>query len=473
MFYPRVKLTLHLIGSILKFLALAYIVPLAVALHYGENWQIFLYSLLLTFIVGIILEFSFKTTREIERADGFSLVSFTWLMVALLGMAPYLFWGCNFIDAFFESMSGFTTTGATILTGLEQCPRSILMWRSLSQWLGGMGVITLFIAILPKLGVGGSQLFAQEFPGPIHEKFRPRVRTVARFLWIIYISFTAIEVGLLYLLAKLPLFDSTCLSFCTLSTGGFTPTTKSIAAYANPTAEYIIMAFMFLAGMNFIIHYRASRGDFKAFKDEEFKIYAILLAAATALLIFSQGAGSCRESLFQTISIMTTTGFATTDFGAWHYGACMILLTLMLIGGCGGSTSGSVKVVRFLTLLKRVRAMMKKVISPKAIILVKYNQKTLPEEILRDTMSFLFLYLIVAVIASITLGFLGLDMETSFSAVAASLGNVGPGLGGVGPASSYAWLPPAAKFVLIICMWLGRLELFTVLMIFVPRFWQR
>jgi trk system potassium uptake protein len=473
MFYPRVKLTLHLVGSILKFLALGYIIPLILALHYGENWQIFLYSLLITLVAGIALELCFKTTREIERADGFSVVSFTWLLIALMGMAPYLFWGCNFTDALFESMSGFTTTGATILENIEMHPRSILMWRSLTQWLGGMGVITLFIAILPKLGVGGSQLFAQEFPSPVYEKFRPRIRTVARSIWIIYVALTAVEAGLLYLLARLSLFDSICVALCTLSTGGFTPTTESIAAYANPTAEYIIMVFMFLAGMNFIFHYRTIKGDLNVLKDEEFRFYVILLAVATALLISLMGASSYRESLFQALSIMTTTGFATADFGAWHSGACMLLLTLMFIGGCGGSTSGAIKVVRLLTLLKRSWKMMKRVITPKAIVVVKYNQKTLPEDILRDTISFLFLYLTIFVIASITLSFMGLNMETSLSAVAASLGNVGPGLGEVGPASSYAGLPSAAKIILIICMWLGRLELFTVLMIFVPRFWQR
>jgi len=472
MFYQRVRLTLHTIGSILRYLSLSYIIPLLVALYYDEDWHIFLYSLLLTLAIGLLFEFGFKTTREIERADSFSIVSFAWLLVPLLGAVPYMFLGWNFLNAFFESMSGFTTTGATILEKVEVLPQSALLWRSLTQWLGGMGVIGLFVAILPKLGVGGSQLFAREFPGPMPEKLRPRIRTTAKLLWRIYTGFTAAEIALLYFLAKLPFFDSACISLCTLPTGGFTPTTTSIAAYANPLAEYIIMAFMLLAGTNFIIHYQVLRGNFKILKDEEFRLYLLFLMLGASLLILSQGLSSYRYSFFQSVSIMTTTGFVTCNFGLWHPGARMVLLALMLIGGCGGSTGGAIKVVRLLTLLKHSRMMMRKAISPKAVIPVKYNQKPLSDEIIRDIISFLFLYLIVAAVASITLGLMGFDLETSLSAIAATLGNVGPGLGAVGPALNYAWFPAAGKILLIICMWLGRLEIFTVLMIFLPRFWR-
>jgi trk system potassium uptake protein TrkH len=472
MVHQRVRLTLHILGSILKYLALIYIFPLLVAVYYSEDWRIFLYSLLLTLALGLFLELGLKTDKEIERADGFSIVAFTWLLVPLLGAVPYVFFGWSFLDAFFEAMSGFTTTGATILEEIEELPKGVLLWRSLTQWLGGMGVIALFIAILPRLEVGGSQLFEQEFPGPMPERLRPRIKTTARLLWGIYVAFTAAEIALLYFLARLHLFDSICVSFCTLPTGGFTPTTESIGAYANPLAEYIIMVFMFLAGANFLVHYHVLRGNFKIFKDEEFRLYLIFLASGALLLILSQGLGSHRYSLFQAISIMTTTGFVTCDFGSWHFGARMVLLTLMFIGGCGGSTGGAIKVVRILTLLKHSRVMMRKTISPKAVLPLKYNQKPLSEGIIRDIISFFFLYLLVAVVASITLGFLGLDLETSLSAVAATLGNVGPGLGGVGPALNYAWLPGAGKVVLIICMWLGRLELFTVFMIFLPRFWK-
>jgi trk system potassium uptake protein TrkH len=335
-----------------------------------------------------------------------------------------------------------------------------------------MGVIVLFIAILPRLGVGGSQLFEREFPGPLPERLRPRFRSTARILWAVYVAFTVAEIAFLYFLAKLKLFDSICISFSTLSTGGFTPTTASIEAYANPLAEYIIMVFMFLGGVNFIIHYRVSRGDFKAIKDEEFRLYLVILAVATSLLIFSQGLSSYRYGLFQAISIMTSTGFATTNFGLWSSGARMVLLALMFIGACGGSTGGGIKVVRILTLLKHTGVMMRKAISPNAVIPVKYNQKALPEEVTRAVISFFFFYLLVTVAASIILGFLGLDLETGISAVATCLGNCGPGLGAVGPASNFAWLPVAGKAILIMCMWLGRLELFTVFMIFSPRFWK-
>jgi trk system potassium uptake protein TrkH len=469
----RVRLTLHVIGSLLKYFALAYIFPLCAAIYYGEaEWHIYLYALLLTLGIGLILEFGFKTAKEIERADGFTIVAFTWLLIPILGTLPYVFLGLGFLDAFFEAMSGFTTTGATILKVVEELPKSALLWRSLTQWLGGMGIVVLFVAILPKLGVGGSQLFDLEAPGPMPERLRPRFRTTARLLWTIYVGFTAAQIALLYFLARLPLFDSICISFATMPTGGFTPTTASIAAYANPLAEYIIMFFMFLGGINFLIHYQVLKGNFKILKDEEFRLYLILLVVAASLLIFSQGLGSYRQGLFQAISIMTTTGFVTYDFGSWHFGARMVLLTLMFIGACGCSTGGGIKVMRALALLKHTRVMMRKAILPKAVIPLKYNRKPLSEGIVRDIISFLFLYIIVAVVASVVLGFLGLDLETAISAVATTMGNVGPGLGGVGPSLNYAWLPGAAKVILIICMWLGRLELFTVFMIFSPRFWQ-
>jgi trk system potassium uptake protein TrkH len=472
MVHQRVRLTLNIIGSFLKYFALAYIVPLFTAVYYGEDWRIFLYSLLVTLTIGLLLEFGFRTTKVIERADGFSIVAFTWLLIPLLGTLPYLFLGLGFLDAFFETMSGFTTTGATILKVVEELPQSALLWRSLTQWLGGMGVILLFISILPRLGVGGSQLFDREFPGPLPERLRPRFSTTARLLWTIYVGFTAAEIVFLYFLARLPLFDSICISFSTIPTGGFTPTTASIGAYANPLAEYIIMFFMFLAGMSFILHYQVLRGNWKAIKGEEFRLYLIILAAAIFLLIVSQGFNSYRQGMFQAISIMTTTGFVTADFGSWHSGARIVLLALMFIGACGGSTGGAIKVVRVLALIKHTRVMMRKAISPKAVIPVKLNQKPLQEGIIRDIISFLFLYILVTIVASVVLCFLGLNLETAISAVAATLGNVGPGLGGVGPDFNYALLPGAAKFILIICMWLGRLELFTVLMILSPRFWK-
>jgi trk system potassium uptake protein TrkH len=472
MVHQRVRLTLHIIGSFLKYFALAYIVPLVIALYYGEDWRIFLYSLLATLAIGLLLEFGFRTTKEIERADGFTIVAFTWLLIPLLGTLPYVFLGLGFLDAFFETMSGFTTTGATILQVVEELPKSALLWRSLTQWLGGMGVILIFISILPRLGVGGSQLFDREFPGPLPERLRPRFRTTARLLWTIYVGLTVAQIALLHFLARLELFDSICISFATMPTGGFTPTTASIGAYGNPLAEYIIMVFMFLAGMNFIVHYQVLRGNWKAIKNEEFRLYVIILAVAIFLLILSQDFTSFRKEMFQAISIMTTTGFVTADFGSWHSSARIVLLTLMFIGACGGSTGGAIKVVRFLTLIKHARVMMRKAIFPKAVIPVKINQKSVSEGIIRDIISFLFLYILVAIAASVVLCFLGLNLETSISAVAATLGNVGPGLGGVGPSSNYALLPGAAKFILIICMWLGRLELFTVIMIFSPRFWK-
>jgi trk system potassium uptake protein TrkH len=469
----RVRLTLHVTGSFLKYFALAYILPLGAAIYCGEaNWYIYLYALLLTLGVGLILEFGFKTNREIERADGFSITAFTWLLIPLFGMVPYIFLGLHPVDALFESVSGFTTTGASILERVEALPNSAILWRSLTAWLGGMGVITLFIAVLPRLEVGGSQLIGREYSMPLPERLRPSVRTTARLLWSIYVGFTAAEIALLYFVAKLSLFDSINISFCTLPACGFTPTTAGIGGYANPLAEYIIMAFMLAAGTNFLIHYHVWRGNFKVLKDEEFRLYWVFLALATTLLILSQGFGSYRYGLFQAISIMTGTGFFTADFGSWHFGARMVLLLLMFIGACGGSTGGGIKVVRTLILLKHSRIMMTKVLSPNAIIPVKYNRKALSEGIIRDIIAFVFLYFIVFIVASVALGFLGLDVETAISAVATCQANCGPGLGEVGPVFNYFWLPVLGKIVLAIVMWLGRLEIFTVIMMFFPRYWK-
>ena len=469
----RVRLTLHISGSFLKYFALAYIFPLCAAIYYDEaRWSIYLYALLMTLAIGLILQFGFKTNKEIERTDGFSIVALTWLLVPVFGMVPYLFLGLHHVDALFESVSGFTTTGASILQSVEALPNSAVLWRSITAWLGGMGVVTLFIAILPGLEVGGSQLIGREYSMPLPERLRPRVRTTARLLWSIYVGFTAAEIALLYLVAQLPLFDSINISLCTLPACGFTPTTAGIGGYANPLAEYIIMAFMLAAGMNFLIHYHVWRGNLKVLKDEEFRLYWVFLGLATILLILSEGLGSYRYGLFQAISIMTGTGFATTDFASWHFGARMVLLTLMFVGACGGSTGGGIKVIRTLILLRHSRVMMTKALYPKAVIPVKYNQKPLSDGIIRDIVSFVFLYFLVFVVASVALGFLGLDVETTISAVATCQANCGPGLGAVGPAFNYFWLPAAAKIVLAIVMWLGRLEIFTVIMMFFPRFWK-
>ncbi len=481
----RVALTLHTVGSFLKYFALAYIFPLCVAIYYGQGeWPIYLYSLLFTLGVGLILQFGFKTEKEIDRADGFTIVAFTWLLISLFGTLPYVFLGLSFLDAFFEAMSGFTTTGATVLNvtativdapGAKEffaLPRSVLLWRSLTQWLGGMGVIALFVAILPRLGVGGSQLFDREFPSPLPERIRPRFSTTARLLWTIYTGFTAAEIVLLRFLARVPLFDSICISFSTLSTGGFTPTVGSIGVYGESLAEYIIMVFMFLAGMNFIVHYHVLRGNWKAIRDDEFRLYVIIIAAAIFLLIAAQGFTSYRPEMFQAISIMTTTGFVTSNFGSWASSAKIVLLALMFIGACGGSTGGAIKVVRVVALIKHTGVMMRKAIFPNAVIPLKYNRKPLQEGVVRDIISFLFLYILVALVASVLLCFLGLNIETAVSAVAATLGNVGPGLGDVGPNFDYGGLPGTAKVILIMCMWFGRLELFTVFMIFSPRFWK-
>jgi len=481
MFYPRVKLTLHLIGAILKFLALAYIIPLAVALYHGENWQIFLYSLLLTFIVGIILEFSFKTTREIERADGFILVSFTWLMVALLGTAPYLFWGCNFIDAFFESMSGFTTTGASVLTNIEINPRAILFWRDQIQWMGGMGIIVLLVAILPSSGIEGMQLFRAEVPGPTADKIRPTTKNTAKILWLVYMIISALAVLFLYF-SGMSAFDAFTHMFGTMPTGGFAPRNLSVGAYNNPVFEGIIIVFMFIAGTKFFLNYRLLfHLDVKALiKDREFLFYVgvilisiLIVTTELRLYIYPSIFAALRYASFQVVSITTTTGFVTTNYDVWPALSKNILLILMFIGGCAGSTGGAIKNVRILLLLKQAYRELYRLVHPRAVTPIRLGNEVIPEEVMRNITGFFLLYLFIFVFCTFIMAALGLDMLSAASSVAATLGNVGPGLGMVGPTKNYAFIHPSGKIVLIFCMLLGRLEIYTVLLLLIPEFWRK
>ncbi|RXA19513.1 TrkH family potassium uptake protein [Methanosarcina sp. MSH10X1] len=473
------RIVLYVLGGLLRLLGLLMLVPLGVSYYYGESLTPFLVSVLITTLTGFLL-LSYKTEEEWMRKEGFAIVALGWLAAAFFGAIPFVLDGISPLNSLFESMSGFTTTGSTILTDIESHPKGILFWRGMIQWLGGMGIIVLFIAILPKLGVAGRQLFRAEAPGPTEDKLKPRVRETARILWMIYFVISFLQVVAL-MLAGVSLYDSLNHMFTTMACGGFSNYTLSVGAFYSPLVEYIITFFTFVAGANFALYYRAIFVDKNLlFKDEEFRFYTALILAASGLLTFllwrdlgTDVFDSFRFSIFHIVTIMTSTGFATTDFNLWSDSAKMILIIVMFIGACAGSTGGGIKVVRILILLKHSRMELFKALHPRAIKGVKFNNRNVPEEIVNSIVSFVAIYLLIFVSSALILSVLGMDIITSVTASIATLGNIGPGLNVVGPMGSFDPIPPLGKLVLIANMWIGRLEVYTVILLFTPEFWNR
>jgi len=480
----NLKLTFYLVGILSLFLALAMVVPLAVAVIYQDGTAFsFLVSIGLTVVFGMILIWTCRSPRQdIRHREGMAIVALSWLAAGVFGALPYYFSGVepNLMSCFFESVSGFTTTGASVLSHLELLPRGILFWRSLTHWLGGMGIIVLTLAILPLLGVGGMQLFKAEVPGPVTDKLKPRIAETAKTLWQVYVLFTLIEVLLLNLWG-MDLFDAFCHTFGTLATGGFSTKSASIGHYQSVPFDIIITVFMLLAGINFALHYQALSGDLKSFyRNAELRFFLGVYVAATALVtwsIWNDGVPhlgqALRQAAFQAASLMTTTGYATADFEQWPSLAVMVLLLLIFIGGSAGSTGGGIKCVRILLLLKHGYRELRRLIHPRAVIPIKLQGKVVPDDVIASVWGFFVLYLALFVVAALLLAAMGLDMATVLTAVAATIGNIGPGLGTVGPMDNYAHLPAAAKFILILCMLLGRLEVYTVFILFVPEFWKK
>ncbi|HHV24403.1 MAG: TrkH family potassium uptake protein [Methanosarcina sp.] len=473
------RVVLYVLGGLLRLLGLFMIVPLGVSYYYGESLTPFLVSIFITTVTGFLL-LSYKTEEEWMRKEGIAIVALGWLAAAVFGAIPFMMDGISPLNAVFESMSGFTTTGSTILTDIESHPKGILFWRGMIMWLGGMGIIVLFIAILPKLGVAGRQLFRAEAPGPTEEKLKPRVRETARILWSIYfvISFLMV-VSLLF--ADVSLYDALNHMFTTMACGGFSNYGQSIGAFKSPLVEYIITFFTFVAGANFALYYRAIYIDKNLlFKDDEFRFYTALILAASGLLTFllwrdlgTNLSDSFRFAIFHVVTIMTSTGFATTDFNLWSESAKMILIIVMFIGACAGSTGGGIKVVRILILLRHSRIELFKALHPRAVRNVKFNNKIVPDEIVNSIVSFVVIYLLVFLSSALILSVLGMDIITSITASIVTLGNIGPGLNVVGPMGSFDPIPPLGKLVLIANMWIGRLEVYTVILLFTPEFWKK
>lgn len=477
----RLPIVIHLAGVLVRLFSAAFLAPLAVALYYREFWDAggFVLAGVVAFSAGHAMRRMADEPTDLRRVEGMAIVAGTWLLVAVAGAVPYVWVRVPVIDALFESMSGLTTTGATTFQDFSLYGRGIFLWRSLTQWLGGLGVIALFVAILPRLAIGGRQLFFAEAPGPTNEKLTPQIRKTAAALWLLYLVLTLAEVGALRW-AGMSWYDATCHALTTLAAGGFSPHPQSIMGYADPTIEWIVIGFMFLAGANFALQVRALRGrPLLLFRDDEIRVYVGLIAAFGALgawFLWSQdgaaAADAVRTSLFQVISILTTTGYASADFQLWSDQGRALLLVLMFVGGCAGSAAGGPKIVRHLLIARYTLQELKRALHPRAVLPVKLGGRTVPEEVMRAVLVFFLFYLLVFAICTFVVASLGADLVTAISASIATLGNIGPGFDLVGPMAHYAHLHPVSKVVLIAAMWIGRLEVLTVLALLRPEVWR-
>jgi trk system potassium uptake protein TrkH len=480
----------YVIGSLLLINGFLMALPLGFSYFYEDGAQLsFLMASGLTFAIGFSFRYFLRSFKEdeIKRREGFIIVSFSWVAMTLFGTLPYVLSESipNFSNAFFETMSGFSTTGASILDNIEEMPESILFWRSMTQWIGGMGIIVLTIAILPLLGIGGMELFVNEAPGPTKDKIHPRIKETAKRLWVIYLFLTLAETVVL-MCCGMGFFDAINHSLTTTSTGGFSTKQASIAHFNSPLIETVIVLFMFLAGTNFTLIYFGFKGKVKRiWQNDEFKWYLMavigfiaLLTPAVFLDVENMNNGftlleSFRYVAFQVVSIITTTGFASGIFTEWGVFATFIFFLLLFSGASAGSTSGGMKIVRIVILIKNGFLEFKRRIHPNAIVPVHLNGKSINNKVIYNLLAFLFLYLFMFVIGSIIMAAMpGVDLLTAISSVATSIGNVGPGIASVDPSQSFAHLPDAGKWVLSFLMLFGRLELFTVAVLFSPYFWR-
>ena len=486
------KIVIFLMGVLLFFNGSFMLISSLVSLIYndGITFEITISSFIVLFFGALLMLFFRNYEKQIQKREGYLIVSLGWLLMAISGTIPYIFSGTisDFTSSFFETISGYTTTGATILDDIESLPAGILFWRSTTHWIGGMGIIVLAIAILPFLGIGGIQLFTAEAPGPAGDKLHPRITDTAKRLWLIYLVYTVIETFLLYF-AGMTFFDAINHSMSTLSTGGFSTKNNSIAYWNNqPLIQYIIVFFMFLAGTNFVLSYFVfTRKIKKVIQDDEFKLYLSFLILFSLFVFFiilyrnnillnssiSKIEIILRESIFQVVSIITTTGFVTTDYTQWAPFITLLFFGLMFLGGSSGSTSGGIKVVRHMLMIKSGFLEFKRALHPNAIIQARYNDKIVSSSISYNILGFFILYMLSFIIGSLGFSSFGIDFQSSVGLAASTLGNVGPALGSFGPSNTYSSLPEWGRIWASFLMLLGRLELFTVLILLTPFFWKK
>jgi len=471
------------LGILLIMEGICMLTVIPVSLYYDDgDLSAVLISTAITLVAGLLLSQVFRSKNStLGKREGYLIVTGSWLVFSIFGSLPFILGGAipSYTDAFFETISGFTTTGASILTDIESLPHGLLYWRSMTQWLGGMGIIVLSLAILPVLRIGSMQLFSAEVPGLKTDKLHPKIRETAKRLWAIYLVFTLTET-LLLKLGGMSFFDAINHSFTTMATGGYSTKNASIAAFDSAYIDYVITIFMVIAGTNFSLAYFGLHGRFrKIFTNDEFLFYISLLlvsiAIVTAVLHFTAGhetKESIRYAAFQVVSIVTTTGYATADFATWGPFLVLVIFILMFTGGSAGSTGGGIKMVRLLLLAKNSRQELRRLIHPNAVIPVRLNHKAVSQNTMYNVLAFIVFYFFITGLSSIIISSMGYDLSSSFSAVAASLGNIGPGLGEVGPTMNYAHFPAFGKWFLSFLMLLGRLELFTVLVLFTRWFYK-
>lgn len=492
------------LGVLLLFLGAALVFPMLIGIAYGEpEWWSFGVTALIAFAIGGGLWHRLGgLPPDLGIREGFAIVALAWAVLSLIGALPFVIGGVleSYTDAFFETMSGFTTTGATILGGatnpeIEGIPNAFLFWRSLAHWIGGMGIIVLTLAILPILGVGGMQLFKAEVPGPSTDKLTPRVRETAKRLWYIYVGFTVAEV--LLLLPAMSLFDAVNHAFATMATGGFSTENGSVGQYNSAYIDWVVIVFMFIAGTNFALHYRMLRGKaITVVNDTEFHVYAAIVVVATVLVTigiwqptaawlpyaareaatfvgYPEFLDSVRYAAFQVVAIVTTTGFGTADYEVWPPLGIGVIFLLFFCGGMAGSTGGGVKIIRHVLMFKNSFREIKQLVHPAAVIHVRHNGEVVPQDILKHVLSFIVLYIGGIGVGTACMALVGLDLLSAFGATMSCIGNIGPAFGAFGPTENYAHIPALGKWVLSFLMMAGRLELFTVLILFAPAFWRR
>jgi len=480
---------LRILGGLLLLLAGAQLVPALCALLYGEGADALAFVIsggIAALAGGALIGWGLRAgdgNGDVYRREGILVVVGGWVLASLFGAVPYLVTGtlASPVDALFEAASGFTTTGATVLVDIEAAGRGVLFWRSFTQWLGGMGIIVLFVALLPELGPGARFLYKLEVPGPTAEALKPHIRDTAAILWRIYLLLTAAETVLL-MVAGLDLYDALTHTFSTLSTGGFSPRAASVAAFASPLVDVIVIVFMVLAGGNFSLYFGLRhRSGWNLLRDDEFRIYLLILGGATlgiagVLLagdLYSHPGRALLDSAFQVTSVLTTTGFATADFETWPNLARALLVALMFVGGCAGSTAGSMKVMRMVIGVKMAWREVRTIFSPSAVMSLMVGRKPVPEGVGRSVAGFFILYLTSWGLGTVALTVDGHSLVTAGTAAIATLGNIGPGLEAVGPVENYAFFSAGSKLVMVLLMWLGRLEVYSIVALFTLRFWRR
>jgi len=481
----RWRFILNVTGILILFLALAMLLPLIVGLLYGDGSAVpILLSVGATALSGVLLILLSRgdKVKTISQREGMAIVTIGWTAVGLYGALPFYFDGVlpDFVDAFFESVSGFTTTGSSVLVNIETVSKGLLFWRAFIQWLGGMGIIVLSVAILPFLGIGGMQLYKAEVPSPVPDKLKPRIRDTAVVLWKVYLLISIVQV-LLLMLGGMDLFEAFCHTFTTMATGGYSTRNASIAYYDSLYIDIVFILFMMIAGINFSLHYQFLKGRPLVFwRDPECRFFLLMVLALIFIVSIDVG-GTVYDSIgaafrygsFQVVSIITTTGYATADYEKWSAMSQLLLLLCMFFGASAGSTGGGVKAVRIMICFKYVYKELFSLIHPHAVKVLKLGGKPVPEDITRGILGFLALYLGLFAVSTVALSGMGVDLVTSIGAVAATLGNIGPGLGMVGPTDTFAGIPYWGKWLLIWCMLLGRLEIYTVIILMVPEFWRK